>query len=76
MNDPECPPATRVRAYQLALDRGVPVPAPVTQPGQDGEKTDGLFPARLLPFMTNEELEKLEQLVALLEQRKAEATKQ
>ncbi len=54
MDDPECPYAVRMKAYQMALDRVIPVSAPEPMPEQDHND--------LLQYMTDEQLAEIERI--------------
>jgi hypothetical protein len=58
MDDPECPYAVRMKAYQLALDRVIPISAPQPEPEQEKE----LIPLDLLQYMSSEQIAMIERI--------------
>ena len=66
MDDSETPHAIRMRAYQLALDRVVPVQGIPTQT----EQQRGMIPSDLLQYATDDELEQMTRLVETLQARR------
>lgn len=70
MDDPETPHATRIRAYQLALDRGLPIPASMQQE-QAPSPGVPIISYEAMRYITNEELDIIEGIIARAKQRKA-----